>query len=225
MGLRGYSARWSEAYVASESRWRSDVSGELHGIRERYPVGRRIEATLRGLDIVGGDSRKRQIVIEALGKKGRLMRHWYVYHSEETMGRRYGRPELKRVFSTKNRTKLCLNDRIWVVEGVGQSPKAYLLAASFIYTDTHYPPFPYAKFGCVDGDFEYAYSGPGESFDDGIPLDPEALPWFAGLHAKYITKQKFFEDITGQPAIVEGLQALLASGRSQVRAAVEERGN
>jgi hypothetical protein len=137
------------------------------------------------------------------------------------MGRRYGRPELNRVFSTKERTKLCIDDGIWVVEGLGKSPKRYVLAASFIYIDPYHPPFSYAKFGQVDGRFECAYSGPGESFGDALPLDPEVLPWFADLHTRYITKQKFFEDITGRPAIVEGLQALVESWRATRTTAAE----
>jgi len=140
------------------------------------------------------------------------MRHWYVYHAEESMGRRYGRPTVNRAFSTVLRKKLCFNDRIWVVEGVGQSPKRFMLAASFIYADTHYQPFPFGMFGSVDGKFECAYSGPGECFEEKLQLDPESLPWFAKLHSRYITKQRFFDDISGHTEIVNGLTQLAGEG-------------
>ncbi len=124
------------------------------------------------------------------------------------MGRRYGQPAVNRVLSTVIRKKLCFNDRIWVVEGIGRSPKRYMLAASFIYADTYYRPLPHEAFGVVDERFECAYSGPGECYNEKLQLDPDSLPWFSDLHSRYIKKQRFFDDISGSPEIVYGLKQL-----------------
>lgn len=122
------------------------------------------------------------------------------------MGRRYGRPDVNRVFSKREQRGLCTNDRIWVVEGIGKLRKKFSLAASFTFSTPHHQPFPRAVFGFDGGDFKCAYIGLGNSYEDKIPLDQQSLPWFAKLHSGYITKQKFFNDITRETEIVLGLK-------------------
>ncbi len=135
------------------------------------------------------------------------MTDWYVYHITETMGR-YGDPELNHVFSTSQKQKLCLNDDIWVIEGFGQSPKAFYLAAHFVYKQTEYPPFPAPYKGSKYADFKIMYAGPGNSYGSKFNLTFENHPWFKELHAKYITKQKFFNDISGLTSVTSGLRDL-----------------
>ena len=80
------------------------------------------------------------------------MADWYVYHSAETMDRRYGYPETSHVFSTSIKKKLCLGDNIWIIGGFGQSPKTVYLAAHFKYKETEYSLFPsrYMRGKCAE---------------------------------------------------------------------------
>jgi hypothetical protein len=136
------------------------------------------------------------------------MTDWYVYHSAETMDCRYGNPEKNHVFSTSDKKKLCLNDDIWIIEGFGESPKIFYLAAHFIYKETEYPPFPSPYKGGKYSDFNVMYAGPGNSYGSKFNLTFTDHPWFKELHSKYITKQKFFNDISGLPDVTSGLHGL-----------------
>ena len=136
------------------------------------------------------------------------MTDWYVYHSDETMGRRYGNPEPSCVFGTAEQKKLCLSDDIWVIEGFGESPKIFYLAAHFVYQKPEYPPFPSPYKGGKYLDFKVMYAGPGSNYESKFKLTFEDHPWFKELHAKYITKQRFFNEISGLPNVISGLRAL-----------------
>jgi hypothetical protein len=139
------------------------------------------------------------------------MADWYVYHSEEIMGYRYGHPQQKHVFSTKDRDKelsLGTNINIWVIEGVGQSPKDFYLAAHFTYEEAKKSPFPEPYEGEKYSKFAKMYVGPGESYGSKYNLTIASHPWFEVLHKKYITKQKFFNEII-KKEIVDGLNRLI----------------
>ncbi len=138
------------------------------------------------------------------------MANWYVYHSAETMDRRYGNPDKNHVFSEKQKRKLCLNDEIWVIEGYGESPKTFYLAAHFVYKETDYPPFPSPYKGPKYDDFNFMYAGPGESFGSEYELNASASPWFEELHKKFITKQKFFHSLEEYPGVVNGFKELVS---------------
>ena len=136
------------------------------------------------------------------------MADWYVYHSAETMGRRYGNPEINHVFSTSTKKKLCLNDNVWVIEGFGESPKIFYLAAHFTYQETKHPPFPSPYIGEKYAAFKIMYAGDGESYGSKYNLTFEDHPWFEQLHKGYITKQKFFYEISSLVDVVSGLNKL-----------------
>jgi hypothetical protein len=142
------------------------------------------------------------------------MRHWYVYHSAETMGYRYGNPQPLRVFSAKKRPRLSIGDRIWLIEGVGQSPKRYFLSATFLCREVLQAPFP-ATFGTVSPKFRYIFCGDGQAFGDAIPLARH--DWFADLHRRYLTKQRFFDEITDERAICDGLAITLKAHDQESR--------
>jgi len=136
------------------------------------------------------------------------MADWYVYHSAETMDHRYGNPEKNHVFSTSMKKKLCLNDNIWIIEGLGESPKKFYLAAHFTYQETEYPPFPSPYMGGKYADFKVMYAGQGDSYESKYKLTFADHPWFEQLHKGYITKQKFFNDISSLKDVVSGLNKL-----------------
>lgn len=137
------------------------------------------------------------------------MKDWYVYHSAKTMGCRYGTPETNHVFSTSEKKKLCINDRIWVVEGFGESPKKFYLSAHFIYKETEYPLFPAPYVGGKYAEFKIMYAGPGDSFSSKYELTVENYPWFSTLHQGYITRQRFFNDISDLVDVVGGFNMLI----------------
>ena len=52
------------------------------------------------------------------------------------------------------------------------------------------------------------YTGYGDSYDSKYNLTFEEHPWFEELHKGYITKQKFFNDISSLVDVVNGLNSL-----------------
>jgi hypothetical protein len=132
---------------------------------------------------------------------------WYIYHNAEGMGARYGKPDDNYVFSTSINKKICINDEVWIVEGVGTTPKKYYLAARFTYKTTSYPPFSSHNKG---DNFKIMYSGPGESYDSKYDLTDKQYPWFGSLHKDYITKQRFFNDISKLTDVVMGFNSIIS---------------
>lgn len=111
----------------------------------------------------------------------------------------YAAVGLSGMYSTKTLSRLCNGDVIWVVEG----PTKFALVDCFQYSDTEYPPFAsdYSKFEIrVLGN--HSLLG-GSSY----PLNV-ADKWFAELHSRFITKQKFFNLLTTELEIIEGLRLL-----------------
>lgn len=127
------------------------------------------------------------------------MQHWYVYHSAETMGHSYASTGSSSVYISKAQPKLCFGDVIWVVEGDTSTPRNFALVDCFHYEDTKYPPFASSYKG-----FQLQVLGT-SVLKAPIPMlkDDE---WFSQLHAKYITKQRFFERLANAPQIIAGLQ-------------------
>jgi hypothetical protein len=105
-----------------------------------------------------------------LGLEGTKVTDWYVYHSAETMDCRYGNPDRNHVFSTSIKKKLCLNDNIWIIEGFGETPKTFYLAAHFAYKETEYPPFPSPYAGEKYTAFKAMYAGVGDSYGKVAPI-------------------------------------------------------
>lgn len=127
------------------------------------------------------------------------MKHWYVYHSQNAMGHSYASLGEPAVFLTSEKSKLCLRDLIWVIEGDRDTPCNYHIADCFRYEDTDYPPFAGAY-----SDFKRKVKG-GDSFlSAAVPIHLE-LPWFKELHGRFITKQRFCASLADEPTIVEGL--------------------
>jgi hypothetical protein len=127
---------------------------------------------------------------------GVILQHWYSYHSEKTMGYPYAAVGRSGMYSTKTLSKLCNGDVIWVIEG----PTKFALVDCFMYSDTEYPPFAsgYSKFKIrVLGNHSLLR---GSSYSLNL-----ADKWFAELHSRFITKQNFFNLLTTEPEIIEGL--------------------
>lgn len=125
--------------------------------------------------------------------------HWYVYHSQRTMGHAYADLGAPTVFSTKNQPKLCHGDIIWVIEGDTDNPTNYTIADCFKVRDTELPPFsgPYS-------DFKLKVNGKRSLVGAPVPVDGSA-PWFAKLHNRFITKRHFFCSLADHPDIRDGL--------------------
>ena len=113
------------------------------------------------------------------------------------MGYDYSSLESSAVYSTSNQQKLCFNDVIWVIEGDKSNPKKFMLVDCFINKEQKYPPFPagYTQ-------FKLKAIGEGSLIKEPVELSKED-EWFAQLHSKFITKQKFFTVLP--QLIVEGL--------------------
>ncbi|MEO7622688.1 MAG: hypothetical protein ABIS30_06440 [Gallionella sp.] len=137
------------------------------------------------------------------------VRHWYVYHSQKTMGHTYASLGKSGVYSTPPQPKLCINDKIWVIEGDVCTPTNFRIADCFHYLKTSHPPFAQQY-----ADFKFFISG-----DSLLPKQSEVLSkessWFAELHKKFITKQRFFASITDNAAIIDGLIAATHTGATE----------
>jgi len=129
---------------------------------------------------------------------------WYVYHSKNTMGHSYGELGGSMVYSAKDQPKLCHADTIWVIEGGLSIPTNYIIADCFTVKGTDTPSRwgAYARFKLkIFGD-SLLVCGP-------VAVDASA-PWFAELHDRFITKQRFFCSLGDHPHICKGLA--IASG-------------
>ncbi|MCH8475937.1 MAG: hypothetical protein LAT55_12010 [Opitutales bacterium] len=128
------------------------------------------------------------------------MRNWYVYHSQKTVKNPYSSLAESTVFSKTSRRDLCIGDTFWVIEGDLSNPVNFTLVDCFTYTTSDYPPFP-VEFS----DFKYKFSGSSLLTGSPIALD-KSMPWFEELHQKFISKQKFFNNISLEHNVVEGLR-------------------
>ncbi|WP_273455872.1 hypothetical protein [Nevskia ramosa] len=130
------------------------------------------------------------------------MQHWYVYHSQKTMKRPYSFAVGSAVFSTKNQPKLCNGDIVWVVDGDLAEPSQFKLADCFRVEATEIAPLPigYEQFKVK------------ASASSSLLLEPAKLgidlKWFELLHARYITKQRFFHSLSNEPEILDGLRRI-----------------
>ena len=127
------------------------------------------------------------------------MRHWYVYHSQKTMKTTYLSLSESAVYSKTNRRELCSGDVIWVIEGDRDNPINFSIVDCFKHTESDYPS-PHGEFS----DFKLKISGPSLLEIGNYALD-KSMPWFNILHLKYLSKQKFFSNITDEDDIVNGL--------------------
>ena len=127
------------------------------------------------------------------------MQHWYSYHSEKTMGHTYASAGCPGMYLSRAPKKLEVGDIVWVVEGGLRTPVRFSLVDCFEYSDAKLPPFApsYSKFAIQ-------ILGHHSLLRTSIPFN-RTEKWFAELHARFITKQKFFNRLEGEPAIVEGL--------------------
>lgn len=127
--------------------------------------------------------------------------HWYVYHSQKSMGHSYAELAQPTVFSTKHQPKLCHGDIVWVIEGSTDTPTTYAIADCFKVQDTDFPPFTgrYSK-------FKLKVNGVRSLLAAAVPLDSSS-PWFADLRDRFITKQRFFCSLRDHRSIQEGLTA------------------
>lgn len=128
------------------------------------------------------------------------MRNWYVYHSQKTVKKPYSSLKESTVFSKTNRRDLCIGDTIWVVEGDTNNPINFFVVDCFTYTTSDYPPFS-AEFS----GFKFKFTGTSLFSAGSVALD-KTMPWFKELNSKYISKQKFFNNITAEHDVISGLQ-------------------
>jgi hypothetical protein len=127
------------------------------------------------------------------------VRNWYVYHSQNTVKNPYSALGESTVFSKTNRRDLCIGDTIWVIEGDTSNPINFTLVDCFSYTTNDYPPF-----SLEFSDFKYKFSGSSLFMSGPIALD-KSMPWFKEMNSKYLSKQKFFSNISAERNVVTGL--------------------
>ena len=127
------------------------------------------------------------------------MRHWYSYHSEKTMGHTYASTGSSSMYLSRVPQKLEADDIIWVIEGDNRTPKRFSLVDCFEYSDTEFPPFApsYSRFAIRILGHHSLLKGP--------VLLNRADKWFFDLHGGFITKQKFFSCLEGEPGLIAGL--------------------
>ena len=125
--------------------------------------------------------------------------HWYVYHSQKTMGGSYAELGGPMAFSTKDQKKLCHGDTVWVIEGDLATPANYSIADCFKVRGTNMPP-------SIDGysDFKLQVIGDQSLLNTPVALDKSAS-WFSELHKSFITKQRFFCSLDDHQKIRDGL--------------------
>ncbi len=127
--------------------------------------------------------------------------HWYVYHSQKSMGHAYAELGASVVFSSKSQPKLCHGDVVWVIEGNTDTPTRYAIADCFKVKSTDLPPFSGSY-----SDFKLKVNGERSLLGVAVPLDTSAS-WFAELRDRFITKQRFFCALTDHRHIQDGLIA------------------
>lgn len=130
------------------------------------------------------------------------MNHWYAYHSEKTMGHTYASVGASTMYMRREPSALEAGDLIWVIEGDLRSPTRFTLVDCFEFSDVEYPPFKqsYQKFAV-------RITGHRSLLMTPSPLN-RADAWFADLHGRFITKQRFFNQLNSDPHIIEGLASI-----------------
>lgn len=129
------------------------------------------------------------------------LQHWYGYHSETSMGYPYAPADGSRMYLTRLPKQLEIGDWLWVVEGDARATRRYSLVDCFEVAAIERGPFAgvHARFGGK-------VASPTSLLKFPVGLN-RADAWFADLHAKFITKQKFVSRLTDHPEIVRGLKA------------------
>lgn len=115
------------------------------------------------------------------------------------MGHSYASTAKPGMYLTINPSKLLPGDIIWVIEGRNSTPTEFALVDCFTFTDPEHPPFPpkYEKFTLRVSGRSFLLSAP-------VALSKSSA-WFSELHARFITKQRFFNSLAAEPDIVKGL--------------------
>lgn len=129
--------------------------------------------------------------------------HWYVYHSQNTMGVPYSSFISPVAFSTNAQPKLCHGDTIWVIEGDTSTPINYTLSDRFVAYEIEFIPKRTGK-------FKIKINGEKSLLAHEIPLG-KSLKWFKERHHKYISKQKLFCSLEGFEEAIEGLELIAGS--------------
>ena len=130
------------------------------------------------------------------------MQHWYVYHSDKTMGELYKLSNKASFYLQKVRAggaTLFKKDVVWVIEGDKSSPCQFKLADCFIYSELKEPPFKSSH-----SQFKYNILGT-SLLENQIILDKK-YEWFNQLHQEYIADRKFFYPLRN--TMIEGLKEL-----------------
>lgn len=118
------------------------------------------------------------------------------------MGHAYSELGTRVVYSSKQQPKLCLGDTVWVVEGDERAPANFALVDAFVVrsTDIPSPVGPYSR-------FKLAARGCESLLKRSVPLTSD-LAWFASLHSRFISKQRFFASLDVEPEIAFGFRQL-----------------
>jgi len=125
--------------------------------------------------------------------------HWYAYHSEKTMGYPYSSVGASGMYLKREPKNLLLGDIIWVIAGGVSTPTHFTLVDCFQHDRAERAPFSgrYSK-------FEIRVLGSRSLLRSPVRLSRND-EWFADLHARFITKQRFFVSLESEPDKVEGL--------------------
>lgn len=144
------------------------------------------------------------------------MQHWYVYHSDKTMGYTYASTGISAFYlktDKANHVTLYKNHIIWVIEGNLQTPCQFKLVDCFHYLRSEEPPFNnmHGKFSGTQSEFNAIHiKFTRRIFGNSLLSNPISLDkedkWFDYMHKKRITKQKFFCPLTNLE--VEGLKEI-----------------
>jgi hypothetical protein len=122
------------------------------------------------------------------------------------MGHTYASLKESAVYSKTEQKKLGIGDTLWVIEGDTNSPMVCSLVDCFSVGKPERGPF----YGDYAG-FKLRLSGASQ-LGQPVLLDGKRHPWFKVLHAKYLTKQRFFERIA-EEEIAIGLRSTANSQR------------
>lgn len=130
------------------------------------------------------------------------MQHWYAYHSQKTMGHPYSSVGGSRFYIRSGYKQLAVGDWIWVVEGDVGMTRRFALVDCFEVAEIDRGPF-------VGGLSCFAVMARGSESRLRFPLGlNRADDWFGDLHARFITKQRFFSRLTDHPQLISGLKAI-----------------
>jgi len=124
------------------------------------------------------------------------MRHFVAYHSEDRMG--YSAEEINPfgLYTKKNISST--GDKVWIIAGVGASPKQYFLSSWFVIkkvTEAEHT------------DFEFQLHGEeGEAFDPMLRLDQ--MPWFPAFRQRMANFSIGLTQL--DPTVITALQQAVA---------------